>query len=212
MKLLVGFVIATVLMGSAFAAGSSKSLFIPESKQFSATGKKRMTTVSAISPSTLVEEGEKSGIKYRFYHSDGSGTVAGDADNDISYLRARPSNWSLSCKQDPMNDRRSCSAERGDLFLYYSGGGTYFVGISGSKYPGSSISVRVDDGKVISASESNGFSAAQSKAILNSIKPGSKLATRYVDWPYQTNEDTVSNVYGTDVVLDYLKWAAEADK
>lgn len=211
MKLLVGFITVAALVGASSTAASANPLFIQESKQFSVGAKKKKPAPGSLVTS-LAEEGEKSGVKYRFYHLDGSGTIAGDKENDISYVRSGAKNWSLSCKQDPMNDRRSCSAARGDLYIYYGGGAAYFVGIAGSKYPGSSISVRIDDGKVISANESQGFSAAQSKAILGSIKPGSKLAARYVDWPYQTNKDTVSNVYGTHLVLEYLKWAVEADK
>lgn len=157
----------------------------------------------------LVETGSKNNINYRFFYSDGSGTFAGDKENDISYLRTNSSNWSLRCYRDVMSDEVSCNAKKEDFFVYYSKKTGYLVDLVGDKYPQSNISVRVDGGEVFIAPENRGFNKKQSSEILGLIQEGSMVATRYVDWPYRSNVDGLSAYYGLPVVLDYMKWVVE---
>lgn len=154
------------------------------------------------------EEGVREGIQYRFYHSDGSGRFAGDKNSDFSW-RSYRDDWSLECKKDIMTDVVWCRADKGNLVVFYSPETDFLVSLSGDKYPGSLMSIRVDDGRVVSANEKHGFTKQQSREVLKSIKDGSKVATRYVDWPYNKNTDKVLTGYGLKQVMDYMLWVQE---
>lgn len=211
---LIASVVALLWACAATAFGATSNNLIPLGTHFTEDGK--VIREKSRSPEgvkeTVREEGAKDGTKYRFYYSDGSGAISGDKENDISYLRYPSKNWSVSCKKDVMNDKASCFAVRDGFFVFYSEASGYIVGVNGDKYPQSLVSVRVNSGTVISATESRGFTKDQSEKILKSIKDGSSLATRYIDWPYKSNKDSVSKVYGVGVVQEYLKWAVESIK
>lgn len=160
----------------------------------------------------LLEVGERDGIKYRFYHSDGSGAFAGDKDNDIGLLVSFEKNWSLECKKDVMTDEPSCAARLGRLAIFQGRGEEPVFFVMGEKYPGSQVSIRVDSGPVFSASGDSSFSVTQTQEIIASIQQGSRIAVRYVDWPYKKNVDSVRDVYGTQQVLEYLRWAVSKIK
>jgi len=205
------FLVASIILSLPLSANTEK-LLIPLNQSFGDTAQKESVEQMSRSAKTelhTVEKGLKNNIAYRFYHTDGSGTFAGDKENDISYLRTDKENWSLGCKQDLMDDEVFCHARRGDFLIYYSKKTGYLVDLSGDKYPHSSISVRVNDGAVFSASESSGFDREQSKNILSLIEDGDMVATRYVSWPYRLNVDKRSAYYGLPVVLDYMKWVVE---
>ncbi|EKU29860.1 hypothetical protein C660_11712 [Alcaligenes sp. HPC1271] len=206
---------AAVAAFSFITSSTYASDLISEEHSFSDSSKKIRSEEDALGGGkrlSIKEEGEKDGAKYLFYHSDGSGRIAGDAENDLSYLRFDGMNWSISCNKDAMNDHVTCRANRGDLLVFYSKSDGFLVDLMGDKYPGSNISIRIDNGQVVTAGEASGFSKSQSKNILASIKDGDKVATRYIGWPYKNNKDQVSEVYGLNVVKQYLVWAVSKIK
>jgi hypothetical protein len=176
---------------------SVDSTFSPTSRKESRVFNKQLTTV---------EEGTMNGIKYEFHLSDASGTSAGTQANDIQSSSEYAKNWHLSCKKDVMTDRVTCKATKESLTIFYTKELGFVVAIMEQRYPGSSVSIRVDNGQVFSSNDAV-FPPQVSAKILAQIKDGSKVATRYVSWPEKANMDRVSDVYGASVAAAYIKWA-----
>lgn len=178
-------------------------IFLPENKKFG----DGVSFENKKTPEKLVQLGTKNGYKYRVYHSDGSGRIAGDKGNDISYLNSKEKNWNISCKKDAMTDERYCSADRDGFLLFFSKKDGVISGVLGEKYPGSTILVRIGSEQPISAPESRGFSKAQTSKIIESAADGTTFSVRYVDWPYKRNNDKTSKIYNIKSVVEYMKWA-----
>lgn len=195
--------ILLAVSGQALAVDSKN--VIPAEAVFTEGALKKKETL--FNKTNLIEVGERDGIKYHFYHSDGSGAFAGDKDNDIQPSFSRNKYWDLACSNDIMTDELTCSARLGDLAIFHDRGGDPEFFVLGEKYPGSRVSIRIDSGPVYSVVADSSFSAKQSKEMISSIKPGSRIAVRYVDPVNKQNVDSVNEVYGTQQVLDYLRWA-----
>lgn len=144
-----------------------------------------------------IETGILEGVKYRIHFSDGSGTVQGLPTSTLDYDRDKyGTNWSMSCKLDKMDDTHWCSLDREDLRVGIWKDGTPFVSVGNSHYPGSNIVVRVDKNEPITASEKTGFTKTQSLEIIGQLKKGSSVLTRYQKWPYQSNKDKSTELFG----------------
>lgn len=90
--------------------------------------------------------------------------------------------------------------------IFYTKELGFVVAIMEQRYPGSSVSIRVENGQVFSSNDAV-FPPQVSAKILAQIKDGSKVATRYVSWPEKANVDRVLDVYGASVAAAYIKWA-----
>lgn len=152
------------------------------------------------------ETGSHDGIKYRIYFSDGSGTVQGLPTNTLDYVGDQHgTNWSTRCKRDEMDDTHWCALDRGDLRIGIWKDGTPFVSIGNSHYPNSDIAIRVDKNKPITASEKIGFTSAQSIEIIDQLKKGNSVLTRYQEWPYQSNKDKSLELFGFPQAWEILQ-------
>lgn len=144
-----------------------------------------------------IEEGTYEGVKYRIFYTDGSGSVQGLPTNTLDYVGdTSGTNWSTQCRLDEMDDTHWCSIAKGDLLVGIWKDGTPFVTVGSSHYPYSNIVVRVDKNKPISASEKDGFTKAQSVEIIEQLKKGGSVLTRYQEWPYQSNKDKSIELFG----------------
>lgn len=156
-----------------------------------------------------VEEGLLNGVHYRIYYTDGSGTFSGELDGSLATTFGTGSHWSTSCKKDPMDDTKSCYIQRKDLWVWVYPSGRLKIFIGGDQYPGTSASVRIDSSPAIrSSTNSEGvFTAAQSRQILQQLVLGSRVATRYVDWPNKSVVDDSFDLHGFDEAYQYIQWA-----
>lgn len=143
-----------------------------------------------------VEVGTINGSKYRIYYTDGSGEIQGKNTSTLDSLKDEiDSNWSVACKIDEINDQHYCSISRGGLSLGIMNNKTFYALIGHENYPQSSISIRIDKNKPLSANESSGFSKKQTKEIIQQLQSGNSFITRYEQWPYEADIDTKSDLY-----------------
>lgn len=144
-----------------------------------------------------VETGTYEGIKYKIWFSDGSGKVQGLPENTLDVLSdVHGTNWGRVCRLDEMDDTHWCYLDKKDLRIGIWKDGTPFVSIGHSHYPNSTVAVRVGGNKPIKASENTGFTKAQSVEIVEQLKKGNSVLTRYQEWPYQSNKDTSMELFG----------------
>ncbi|HEX5716322.1 MAG TPA: hypothetical protein VF179_09190 [Thermoanaerobaculia bacterium] len=154
-----------------------------------------------------IESGELSGVAYRFYYTDGSGSFAGERGNRLQL--AERNNWSVACSKDPINDAKSCYMYVRDLWVFAHSPGKVVVSIGHDHYPGSTVAIRID-GRAPSTARviNNGtFSHDASTRIVQDLRKAKTVTTRYMEWPYRSWVDETWEIYGFNEALDYITWA-----
>ena len=117
--------------------------------------------------------------------------------------------WRFHCRTDAMDDTRTCvlSTERMSPYLMviwassFAGAGVS-VAYLGDRYPGSTVSLRVDSSPALTSPEGRPFGGARSAAILAQIRTGNTLRLRAYDWPYNAAQDEEIDLTGAGAVLD----------
>lgn len=142
------------------------------------------------------EVGVHSGVRYRIYHSDGSGSIQGLAGNDLSINDKYSTNWALKCSKDEMDDTHTCSLHRGSLMVGLSRDGIPIVIVGNSHYPGTTVAIRFDRDEPIVVSEKVQFSGDAAKSIIDRLLTAQRVLTRYQKWPYQRNIDNSFEPFG----------------
>jgi hypothetical protein len=120
--------------------------------------------------------------------------------------------WLVSCHIDRMSDRRLCHAARGDLLVALEQGGMAYVAIprtDGDRYPGSSISVRLDTRPALSTDKS-AWLGAEARGIVTRMCRAKRIATRYTNWPWNRYVDNEFSLRGFCDVWGYLQKAINA--
>lgn len=153
------------------------------------------------------ESGNDNGVDYIIHFADASGVFRGELVKNRLPLTDDPSfNWLLSCYQDNMTDKRSCSARKQDLTVTYYDNGANKVSLGTNNFSGSRIYARIEDGDIISGLGYGYFASNDSKNIINALLAGKTIRTRWQDWPYQSKTEGKVSGYGFRQVSDYMKW------
>lgn len=152
-----------------------------------------------------VERGVYKGLKYRVYYSDGSGAIQGLSGNTLHFREALNDNWRTTCRVDGMDDSHWCALLRGSLAIGIGKSGRPLVSIGSEHFPGSKITIRIDKNPPITAMAGNGFSEQQAKEIIDQLKGGETVLTRYVKWPRQSNVDESHVLFEVEPALELLK-------
>lgn len=156
-----------------------------------------------------IESGTKDGVPYRIYHSDGSGSFAGEPGNELKLMET--GNWSVNCKIDPITDRRHCYMKKGDLWVWAYDDGRRQVMVGGERdsYPHTQATVRVDRAAPLSspASAEGVFGPQNSRALISQMRAGEQVVTRYTDWPYRSFVTNTYTLHGFGAAYDYIVWA-----
>jgi hypothetical protein len=160
------------------------------------------------------ETGELNGVPYSFYYSDGSGTFVGSPGNTGTYKDRTDTNWDVQCKKDPITDSKHCQMKLKDLWLFVYPKGRATVSIGHEHYPGSAVTIRIDQGPPISTSARNDgdFDPQISLRLIQKLKNAKVVTTRYMKWPYRSWEDETWEIYGFNEALAYVTWAVERIK
>ena len=171
------------------------------------------------------EEGEYNGVRYRFYHRDGSG-VFGQVDDSAragllnSALQPATAatgstqgfhadlvGWSTACKQDPLGGRRHCLAYKDDLWLFVWDDGDESVLVGTKHMPGSATSISI--GKLPPLiSTGKGFRGREAKTILEQLFQEPTVSIRYKKSPDNFNIDKQTNTFGAREVYAFLHFGA----
>jgi len=148
----------------------------------------------------VTEKGELNGISYEVNHGDDSGRFYNES---IRPGESRAIHWVVNCKTDDITDVRSCTMRREGFFLYWQDG--YSILTTGTAYPGSSMHFRVDSNPALSAREDIGLIGGSARQLIAQMQRGTRLVTRYTDWPYNVHKDTVMPTNGFSEALSFMK-------
>jgi hypothetical protein len=111
-------------------------------------------------------------------------------------------NWSFSCRQDEIDDERSCLMMSGTVAVSKNPRFGTLIGWGQDTYPGSLKYVRIDQGAPMAADGDAGLGFRRSGPVYQQMKRGQKAVFRWTGWPYE-DEHTVS--------LDLSGFSATAD-
>lgn len=204
MKKTITFLMMTLVFAT--FASAQKANLLSETTLFTSDATLQRKVIMDESYTTV--SGSKNGVKYRYYLSDASGSFEAEEGRGLELtLDNRFKNWSVQCKKDAIDDSKMCYLNLDlDLFLFMQADGEMRLSVGASRYPGSSIAIRVDDKPAFVANERAAFSGAKAKEIVEAIKGGKQVITRYDKWPQGTNDATFGT-YGFAEAVEYLRWA-----
>lgn len=156
-----------------------------------------------------VETGALHGVKYQVYKSDGSGTVQGLPGNTLGADDDYGTNWHVGIDVDLIEDTHRARLRRGDLVIVRTSGGRTFVRVGHKHFPRSPMVVRIDDHAPIRAREDRGFTPEQVERILEQLRTGEVVTTRYMQWPYERYRDDRWTIFGFQEALTISDWLVE---
>jgi hypothetical protein len=156
----------------------------------------RMDIRNRVNTRSRREVGVYGGVRYRIHHSDGSGSIQGQAANDLSIKDKHSTNWGLSCRKDEFDDTHTCSLSRGDLRIGLSKDGNPFIVVGHSHYPGTTVAIRIDQDEPVVASEKAHFVGDAAKSIVDRLLTAQRVLTRYQEWPYKAKVDESFEPFG----------------
>jgi hypothetical protein len=158
-----------------------------------------------------IESGVLNGVHYRFFYTEGSGTFSGTPSNVGHFSEPEESNWHTGCKKDPITDSKVCFMHMKDLWVFASPNSKPSVSIGRGHYPGSTVTIRLDQENPVSNTSKGGgmFSPEASADLVEKLKAAKSVTTRYMQWPYQSWKDETWKVFGFAETLQYITWAVE---
>ena len=70
--------------------------------------------------------------------------------------------------------------------------------------------IRVEKNKPFTTPESTGFSSSQAASIIEQLKTGKSVLTRYQEWPYRVDKDTPVDLFGFPQAWEILNKVYES--
>jgi hypothetical protein len=89
------------------------------------------------------------------------------------------------------------------LFISQKKGVSILVSGRENRYPGTPMTIRVDENKAISGGKS--FSASSIDILLKQMSAGSIIQARYSEWPYNTYIDGRTDAEGIAEAIIYCR-------
>ena len=149
------------------------------------------------------EKGSYQGVEYEVFFSRGYLKVSAAPDGKSLSSRRSPQ-WSIKCKYDEMEEAKTCSMKKGELFVQLgSDGQTTSLGLLVETYPNTEIAVKVGDNTKIAAPSMAGL--LSKVEIIDQMKNDNKLVTSYFNWPYKVKKVDKHSTDGFSVGLTLMK-------
>lgn len=153
------------------------------------------------------QSGTLNGVPFTLYED--SASIDAVKNRHSGSLELRDA-WSVACRRDKMNNKKSCSVNRGDLYVFVYQSGPIKVSIGNEHFPGSTTSIRVGLKRFDTSDRDGDFS--QSASILAAMKDGAQVVTRFMKWPYREWVDEEFDVYGAQVAVKIAQWLLKNGK
>jgi hypothetical protein len=112
--------------------------------------------------------------------------------------------WDIGCRRDKMTLKKTCTVNRGALFIFIYQSGGVKVSIGDEHFPGSMTSIRIGQKRFDTSDRDGDF--PQSAAILTAMKDGTAVVTRYMKWPYREWVDDEFTAYGAQAAVRVAQW------
>jgi hypothetical protein len=149
------------------------------------------------------EQGVLNGAEYKVYYADGSAVIQGERDqplSDADYL----DNWKLLCGNGQQSGTYQCTLSKGDMSLRKMADGTLTLNIGEHHRATSQLLLRVDTHWALTAPAESGFSAEQTRQLVEQMPAGTHVDTRYQDASRQGPSDKTMSLFGFKQALEIL--------
>ncbi len=153
------------------------------------------------------ERGDYQNVEYRIFYTDGSGVIQGEAGKQLDVADYQD-NWKLRCRTNPSDQLRHCVLQKGDLSIHRYRDGSFMVDVGSNQKPGSNMLVRVDSNEAITADTQDGFTDEQTDLILEQVKTGKTVHTRYENVSNQWQTDSTVNLFAYPQAADIMEIVA----
>jgi len=140
------------------------------------------------------ERGNYQGVEYRIFYTDGSGVIQGEAEKPLDVADFQD-NWKLRCRTSPSDPQRHCVLQKGDVSIHRDKDASFMLEVGSNQEPGSEWLVRVDSHEAVTADTQQGFTDEQTSLILEQMKTGKKMYTRYKGVSNQRETDKTINLF-----------------
>lgn len=144
------------------------------------------------------------------------------ADSDVLFTAAvggfKPGSWHVLCQQDPIEDTKLCmiqsqlgedSLSRSTFSVFVQPGVGLSASASGSSpYPGSKMTVRVDEKPPVSIDAESFWKSSTHATLFRQLREGSLARARWYEFPYEhTPIDEEIPLDGLDRAIEIAKQA-----
>lgn len=114
--------------------------------------------------------------------------------------------WSIACNRDRMTDKKLCTLSPGDygegIYINYKGDGRHLrVDTKENAFPLSYQTIRVDKNPASSAPASKLFTVQATDSLIDEMKNGTTVSTRYFDWPEDHSQDAEFQLRGFKSII-----------
>lgn len=117
-------------------------------------------------------------------------------------LQTIKNEWTYgSCYKDRFNGAKICSMHNKNIMIAIING-EQNIYIGNNHYPGKKTAVKIDNGITYYGKEGYFYN---SKVIIEDMKKGNVIYTRYVEWPYEYNVDSEISLIGFTKALNNLR-------
>ncbi|WP_174492711.1 hypothetical protein [Acinetobacter sp. Marseille-Q1623] len=143
---------------------------------------------------TNIQSSEKVNTDSVLVYSDFNKDKKNKSIYDIDLDAIRYPEWTYSCKRDRFDNSKSCYMSNKDVGILLLNG-RYMVSVGRDHYPNSKASLKIDNNSTLTANK--GMFISNANFIIDQMKKGEVVYTRYVEWPYQyKNSDNESKLHG----------------
>ena len=153
------------------------------------------------------ERGDYQGVGYRIFYTDGSGLIQGEAEKPLD-VADYEDNWRLRCRSNPSDKLGRCVLQKGDLSIHRYQDGSFMIDVGSVKKPGSDMLIRVDANEAFRADAQDGFTNEQTGLILEQMRTGKKMSTRYENASNQSETDQTLNLFAYPQAADIVEIVA----
>mgnify|MGYP003384490576 CR=1 FL=1 len=117
--------------------------------------------------------------------------------------------WTVDCYRELLKRTRWCFVRSGQLWIHVPERGGRSVTIGTDHFPGSTVSIRIDDGPVqtFSAQGDGELPAPATTRTIAALTKGRVAVTRFMKWPHRTWKDEETDLGGLREALDFASWA-----
>lgn len=141
------------------------------------------------------EHGRLQGVEYKLHYSDGSAVIQGTDGERLEDANYND-NWHLSCRSAGPAAQVLCALTRDDIVIERSADGRIGLTVGADYLKSSDVLVRVKEQSAVKASAAEGYTPVQIDRIIQQMRAGESLDSRYHKRDRQRPTDRKTSLYG----------------
>ena len=141
------------------------------------------------------EHGFIDGVEYELHYADGSAVIQGEVGKGLDNAEYTD-NWHLSCRNSESAGQVLCNINRDDIVIKRSVDGRCGLTVGADYLKSSDMLIRVKEQSAVKASAAEGYTPVQNDRIIQQMRAGESLDSRYHKRDRQRPTDRKISLYG----------------